>query len=317
MIVRKTSHAPDAPVKSPGLQAHLRLYGDGFVFSCDGMESRTCRYSAAVLIALGDTPFEVGAGMRTERCHAAAFRPLVTRTLRARGVPFICLDLSPNHPRYRAFQLIDGNGMLVLPREDVADLIDDARAFNEGLLNCQRTCSMRRRAIDIVTRRLPMPAPLDPRIERVMNEVVRNPSSSCEQLGAIACLSHGRLSHLFTRQVGISLRLFSQTMKIHAAGRYHGSGMSLTDIAVAAGFADAAHFSKVYSKAFGHPPHVAFHSAALEVDPLPARAMRSTQQCFDAGVDERWSFEGEPACLGCPHASSRRQQKVMQPCLVS
>ncbi len=267
-------------------RARLRLYRDGFVFSCDGMHSQSCRYSASALIALGDEPFEISVGSRIERCHAVVVRPLVQKTLHARDVPFICLDLSPNHSRYRAFHAMQGDGILVVKRADIAELLPEARSFHEGSLSCHRTSTMLHRCIDIVSRHLPAPPALDARVERVMAEVERSPASTWDQLGPLACLSRDRFSHLFTSQLGISLRLFAQTMKIHAAARYNGSGMNLTEIALAAGFSDAAHFSKVYSKAFGHPPQLAFHRSSVAVDALPARLMMQAQRFLAIDGDE-------------------------------
>ncbi|MBI5256995.1 MAG: helix-turn-helix transcriptional regulator [Burkholderiales bacterium] len=284
-----------ASMSAAARRNRLRLYSDGFIFSCEGFDSTSYRYSTTVLIALGDEPFEVSVGARVERCHAAAFRPLVTRTLRARGVPFICLDLSPNHPRYRAFNRLDGDGMLVVPRDDLAELLPDARAFHEGVLGCRSSRAMLYRAVELAARQLDPPEPLDPRVERVMVEVERNPASTWEQLAPLVNVSRDRFSHLFSRQVGISLRLFAQTMKIHAAARYYGSGMSLTEIAQAAGFADGAHFSKVYSRAFGRPPNDTFHGDSIALYPLPEPMVRQTRRGMPVDTDAVWRYGRQQA----------------------
>jgi AraC-like DNA-binding protein len=99
------------------------------------------------------------------------------------------------------------------------------------------------------------------------------PGASAGLMSEVACLSRDRLSHLFSQEVGISLRKYVQTMKIHAAARFFGSGLSLTEIAVAAGFADSAHFAKVWTQCFGASPARYFSSAALALYPLP-RAIR-------------------------------------------
>lgn len=296
--------------RPPARRGRLRLYSDGFIFSCEGAETRTHRYSTSVLVALGDEPFEVSVGTRTDRCHVAAFKPLVTKTLRARGVPFICLDLSPNHPRYRSLHTLGGDGMLVVPREELAELMPDARAFHEGVLGCRTSRAMLYRAVELVSRRLAPPEPLDARVERVMVEVERNPASTWAELSPLACLSRDRFSHLFTREVGISLRLYAQTMKIHAAARYHGSGMSLAEIAQAAGFADGAHFSKVYSRAFGRPPAESFHGDAVALYPLPEPMVRQTRRGMPVDTDAVWRYgrqqaeEAERAATGDDQASA-------------
>lgn len=252
-------------------RGRIRLFHNGFVFSSPGMNTHSHRYSATLLIALdGGTEFELAVeGGRTLRCGAAALRPFVTKAVRAAGVPFICLDMSPNHPHYRLFRAIEGDGCLVLPRACLSVMDRAMNAFHAGTLSCTETREMIWRAVDLVAPLLPQPIPIDPRVRHVMALLEAEPGCSVERMAEETRLSRDRLSHLFSAELGLTLRKYVQTMKVHAAARFFGSGMSMTEIAVAAGFADSAHFSKVWSRCFGAPPAYFFSRDTVALYPLP------------------------------------------------
>jgi AraC-like DNA-binding protein len=71
---------------------------------------------------------------------------------------------------------------------------------------------------------------------------------------ASAGLSASRFQHLFTREVGVPFRRYRGWQRLRGAIRAAASGLSLTDAAYAAGFADQAHFSRTFRATFGAPP---------------------------------------------------------------
>lgn len=267
---------PPSPSAEGAPRDRLRLFHNGFVYSSAGHAIKACRYSATLLVALGEAEIEVAVdGGPLRRCAAAAFRPFVAREHPAAQVPYICIDLSPNHPRYRLFNGIAGDGVLTLTREQLAPLRHTLEAFHGGQLGYTGTRELMWRAADLVAALVPAPGALDVRVQRVMALLEDDPTCPLEQLAVAACLSRDRLTHLFSESLGIPLRRYMQTMKIHAAARFFGSGLSLTEIAAAAGFADSAHFSKVWTQCFGASPARYFSSEAVALYPLP-RAVRET-----------------------------------------
>jgi AraC-like DNA-binding protein len=67
-------------------------------------------------------------------------------------------------------------------------------------------------------------------------------------------VSATRLTHVFSREVGIPFRRFVLWTRIkHAVSAKH-AGADLTEAAVAAGFSDAAHFSRTFREMFGLSP---------------------------------------------------------------
>jgi AraC-like DNA-binding protein len=82
-------------------------------------------------------------------------------------------------------------------------------------------------------------------------------------------LSPTRLTHRFTRELGIPFRALIPWMRVAVAAREmqsvraRGAEASLTRAAHAAGFVDAAHLTRTFRKLFGLPPSLVLSSAHL------------------------------------------------------
>jgi AraC-like DNA-binding protein len=97
---------------------------------------------------------------------------------------------------------------------------------------------------------------LDPRIARVVAGLDAHPDdlTPLATVAAAAGLSASRFQHLFTREIGVPFRHFRIWNRLRAALRLHLAGHSLTAAALAAGFADSAHFSRLYRRTWGATP---------------------------------------------------------------
>jgi AraC-like DNA-binding protein len=80
-----------------------------------------------------------------------------------------------------------------------------------------------------------------------------------------AHISPSRLTHLFSQQVGIPFRRFVVWLRLRRAAEHAWSSQTLTEAAVAAGFSDMAHLSRVCRSMFGVSP-----SALLQMQPVMA-----------------------------------------------
>ena len=100
------------------------------------------------------------------------------------------------------------------------------------------------------------PACMDERIERVLGYIKVHIAAplSLNQLTGEACLSEGRLIHLFKEQVGIPIRKYILWNRLQTAVQGVLTGQNLTQAAHHAGFADSAHFSRTFSDMFGIRP---------------------------------------------------------------
>lgn len=244
-----------APAFAPARRSQVFIYEDGFLFCCEGMATpRTERFTGTLLIATTDADIELDIDGQRQQLGAVMLKPFTPKVLRAEHTPFVSMAVNPNHPKYRAYARIAAPGFVAVPRSLFRALHPQLHKLRAGQLSLGESRKLFNQCVDLVTGLLPPLRPIDPRIERVMAELRRDHR---QQLGALAqttCLSYYRLSHLFSKEMGMSLRQYTLSAKIHAACRCIGAGMSLTATAHEAGFTDSAHLSRVWAKAFGGPP---------------------------------------------------------------
>lgn len=115
-------------------------------------------------------------------------------------------------------------------------------------------------AAEVVTRLVgpaTRPRPVHPAVLHALRMLPREVASGSPTLAVLAAsagISRGRLSHLFRAEVGIGLRPYVLWLRIHRAGAVLARGASITEAAHHAGFADAAHLSRVFRRMFGLRP---------------------------------------------------------------
>ncbi|HET7794807.1 MAG TPA: AraC family transcriptional regulator [Rhizobacter sp.] len=247
----------------------LVLLEDGYLFAGPWVVSETARFSAAIALTVagdGDT-FEYGAGGEAGRCEVLVTRPHARRRLGVRGVPIVAVGISPNHACYRLFRSIGGHGSLCLPRALFSPLDAALRAVYEHRCSLAEVQALFAQLVAAVATQLPTPVARenDPRIRRVLRMLHAEPAAGLDELAAASGLSYDRMSHLFAEEVGLPMRSYQLAQKVHLATQLVGSGLSLTEIALAAGFADSAHLSKVWLRAYGGSPTHFFSNERVRV----------------------------------------------------
>lgn len=97
---------------------------------------------------------------------------------------------------------------------------------------------------------------LDARVAAVITMLKANPAQeqTVAQLAHQVGLSGDRLHHLFREALGIPLHRYRIWLRLNLASQSHRAGANLTEAALDAGFSDAAHFSRTFSKMFGGKP---------------------------------------------------------------
>lgn len=261
------------PLESP---ARIRLMGDSFLYASSGLVSRACRHAVSLLFSVGAEPMEVQWCEGSVRARAVLVRPLVNRWLRAARTPFVLLDLEPMHAGFRSFSLAQtGPGVQPLELPAVQALHELALQFHAGQWVGPELDAQLRAAVGRLAAAWFDPGPLDKRVAAMMRAIERNACTSLEALAQAQALSPTHASRLFSAQVGIPARAYALAAKVRVAAGYMGSGRRLTDVAMAAGFADSAHFAKVWLRSYGAPPSRYFALGRTAVDaqgsPQPAR----------------------------------------------
>ena len=95
----------------------------------------------------------------------------------------------------------------------------------------------------------------DPRVQRIIDYAAAHldsPLSLAEAAKGIY-LSPSRLRHLFVEQTGLAFKTYLLWLRLVKAVQIYSQGESLTEAAHLAGFADSAHFSRIFRRTFGLP----------------------------------------------------------------
>lgn len=95
----------------------------------------------------------------------------------------------------------------------------------------------------------------DPRVQRIIDHAAANLDQplSLADCSAGVYLSPSRLRHLFVEQTGLPFKTYLLWLRLVRAIDVYSAGRTLTEAAHEAGFADSAHFSRVFKKTFGLP----------------------------------------------------------------
>ncbi|MET0333000.1 MAG: AraC family transcriptional regulator [Rhizobacter sp.] len=263
------SYSP-TPAASLGRMHMLR---DGFLYAGMVAEFPSQRHSALIYVALDGDEFTIETPGHTLRTRAALIRPGVRKRIVGRPrVAFI--EVSPIHRGYPAFAQMHTQAqepVQAWPHEHFNALLPALRDFAAGRTRPADADRLYAQMVTLATQRMPDTAPVDPRVRQVMKLLRENQRRTLDELAEAVCLSKDWLVHLFQREAGISLRKYEQTIKLHAAAAFMNRGVSMTEVAANAGFADSAHFSKMWKQHYGLPPNRMFSGHRfVTVDPMPA-----------------------------------------------
>ncbi|MET0334633.1 MAG: AraC family transcriptional regulator, partial [Rhizobacter sp.] len=243
------------PVPARAARNWIYLFERGFLYACQGLSSESVRFSVSVLLSPTGQPFEVE--VEGHRACAVGFvvQPGAWRRLRAADVPLVSIGLTAAHPWFRTISTLKmPHGLLPLSRADFAHCDDALEAARLGALSPPAARSLSDAVMQVIAARLPAPRPLDARIKRVISMVREDFRVPLDTLATEVHLSYHRLSHLFSESMGLALRNYVLARKLDVAFALASRGMTMTQIAAAAGFADAAHFSRIWMRAGGAPP---------------------------------------------------------------
>ena len=110
---------------------------------------------------------------------------------------------------------------------------------------------------------LKTPQAADPRMRAVL-QALEEQHNDRARLAELVHLSPTRFSHWFVEQTGLPLRSYRKWNRLVVALRFVSIGHNLTAAAHAAGFADAAHFSRSFRTLFGLDPSSALGHVKLK-----------------------------------------------------
>jgi AraC-like DNA-binding protein len=247
----------------------MHMVRHGFLYAGRMAELTSKRHSALVYVALTEREFTVETPRGRQHASAMLVAPGVQRRFLSGQVPLACLDIAPTHRYFRVFAQARGE-VEVWPRSHFDAVMTSLPEFLDGRMGLPDADRLYERIAARAVECLPPLKPIDPRVRQVMCLLRENRHYTLDELADAVCISKDWLVHLFQREAGISMRKFEQTLKLQTAASYVNCGVSMTEVAANAGFADLAHFSKMWKQHYGFPPRHMFASRGLvTIDPLP------------------------------------------------
>lgn len=240
-----------------GPRASLSLWRDRFVFTSPTFSGeQSCRPSAVIVIGTnGEIELDFAGGRRRGRVFLIG--PNVERSLKADGTGLYSLNIDPTSAYSRALRERCGVGGAV----DLGDRFDERLAglAHASVTQLQGCAEIYRHSQQILLGLFPDligTQPLDPRIDIVASWLWTHVPVRVELpfLATLCGLSQSRLAHLFTEELGISIRQYLLWVKMRKAAEMFVRKVSLAQVAHEIGFSDSSHLSRTFMRYFALTP---------------------------------------------------------------
>lgn len=222
------------------------------------------RRAATIVVTTSGKPFEIGLGKKTRKYIAVAIKPLVKHRLRADSTELLSVLVAPDHPHYPAFRSIAGDGLMAVEQGRFEPLAADIGAAYRGALSLKEAQKLFDSIIAATLEQLPEAKPLDPRMNKVIRLLRRDPNHALEDIADSVGISYHRMSHLFADSMGLPLRSYRLWQKEANVAVLLENGYTLKRAAHEAGFRDAMHLCRVFRQAYGAPPSYIYRNDATQ-----------------------------------------------------
>lgn len=251
------------------VSASVTLWRDRFVFTSTSLyRSSSERPSIVLLVSPRADLVLINKDVRYEG-RAFVVNTNVVRAIEAEaGLYSLHLDLANRTGKYLRHDILAGRDFLKISdiaMAPVLPLIDEIVFSNKN--NCLHAYSDSQKVLENTFPGVASLPPIDMRVELAVNWLWSNvpPKIDLSALARMSGLSSSRLAHLFTQEVGISLRQYLLWVKVRKAAELFGSGHSLTTVAHQVGFADSAHLSRTFQRFFSWKPSFLSNRKLLHV----------------------------------------------------
>ena len=235
----------------------LYMWSDRFVWGAPEVgDIQSARFTATILAS--ETPYELSLELDNGsllKGHAFILAPNVSHLIQSDG-PFLSINFIPSTYEYfQILNLLDGKKTLSIDLEEM-ELWPRLRELRAGELDCAEAMKA---TCELCTALSPSPVEMprtDLRVLAVMRrlrlELPYAPDVS--ELAAFVGVSSDWLGHMFTEQVGISMKSYLVWAKMQRAALLLQRGQNLTQIAIDTGFADPAHLTRTFRRFCGVSP---------------------------------------------------------------
>lgn len=253
--------------------ATLRFWSDRFIWTSPRHVGGETRRPAIAILVGGWGDLAVTRDGRTLASDAIVIGPTVKRSVAAEQ-GFYSLNLDPVHRLCRSLRrsCAEAGGVLDLGGRLPAHLRSAVAAAIARPQDCAQAWQVSEAVLAALFPHAEALAAIDPRVATAATWLRRHLPSRLQlpELAEQCGLSPGRLTHLFSAELGVSIKSYLLAMKMRRAAELFGAERSLTDVAAAMGFADSAHLSRAFRSYFAVTPSL-----------LANRDLVSLQVCGD------------------------------------
>ena len=205
-------------------------------------------FPALLQIGLG-RPFAITLEQQARSYHdIVVMAPNVNHSTDSENQPYIAVLIDPDHELYcYLHSLLKGQPICSLAATCLAPFHTRFQQLIAGQLSFDQAKQL---VLDLLMHLNPNALPKLPWDARVLQACRYIQQGMPQQLPTVAQvamhtgLSESRLMHLFSQQLGISMRRYMLWLRIRYAIKLWAAGHSLIEIALGAGFADQAHYTR-------------------------------------------------------------------------
>jgi AraC family transcriptional regulator, arabinose operon regulatory protein len=228
----------------------------GFIYASKRISSgMTVRPAAVLLISADYEPFELQLKSgQLIRATAAVVPPRVERSLEARGVALLSLNILPSHEAYYTFGSLRHAGVLPMERLAFAAFDEGFTALSNGTASIALAEEVFAGAVNAAHRQTPPTSPPDPLTLALIRLLDAEPDLSADELAHRCGRSRQMISRQFSADIGVPLRDYLLWLKQrHLFDLLHTKTL-LTDVAHRLGFSDSPGFSRAFQRWYGQSP---------------------------------------------------------------
>lgn len=234
-------------------QLHILERGHLFTSPCVSAQFSFRFYVLIVVCADGGT-VSLQSGRHRVEGSALAARPSSGWHLHAEGTQLIVALVNPLHPRFAQFRRIAAPGAMAMPPAPFTAHRDTMQAAYHGQLDIPQAADLFEALVALAASTLPGRPPRPLRWQHELDAWLAAPQDNLEELAAKVGVGSDRVSRAFQEAVGLPMRSYLLWRKTHRIAELLREGLSLTEIAHAAGFTDSAHMCHMFQDVFGAPP---------------------------------------------------------------
>ncbi len=253
--------APVDGLPAAGAVPPIHIYLQGGIASMATLPPmpvvKTFRQEAVIVLSVAErVGFTMDAEGHLGVMHAALVAPHTRFAMRSPSTATLSVYVHLVHPRITTLRSMAQTPLIPLDRLAFSHLNEQMQSAVQGGLEVEGGVQLIEDILGVVLEGVLPVRPLDPRVAWAMYQLEQNQMHPFEGLAAQLRLSPSRLSHLFSKELGISFRSYVAWTRLLLAWEMVTlkPEMSFTEIAHVMGYSDSSHMARAFHLSFGITP---------------------------------------------------------------